>query len=517
MAEFDVEDELQALRSRLRGPSEAHDPHYTVTAHNDDEHRAELTLTRRVRDASQSVLRLVIDPSRQGTLEWVGSGRLRLKSYVARHEQELRSVVEQQVQPDHLVLLLRDLRVWVNRILDRGDAESGVGRRLPADPFHRWVLAVRLVEAVYPLLRTHLSDDLPADREARTLAARTRFLLLSEPFRHSAGSAWAKWVEPSSGVLPDEVLGLRLARAAREWQDALLRYQSDPSNFPWDARVELEARQLVWCDPTVASWRARWRRLPLADSTAASEEGARGQRSARMSGQERRHRILAREFFLPRFMLGDALVVRGSHLRVLIFAVAAVVAAAGVAAWGAWQADGAEDAALTAVAWAGLALGVAVVAGSLWLSPGVTYPLCLRIPAVAALGAAALVTVNAGPWRDGVAWPIILGMIALAYGYLVVEGRNHDLGVPAVLRRAFAVLSLGLVQSVLVASLLINYLAAEVTTRFAVPEDLASVVRLIAFVAAAGLVLGVLLQALWEARPITYPLAHLEWVDDTDT
>ena len=79
-----------------------------------------------------------------------------------------------------------------------------------------------------------------------------------------------------------------------------------------------------------------------------------------------------------------------------------------------------------------------------------TYPLALRLPAVAVLGASVLMPLGT-VWYTDPHWIAVAALLLFAFGYLVIEATNHR--VPRAPLRALTVLTLGLLHGGAVAIL----------------------------------------------------------------
>ncbi|WP_131745454.1 hypothetical protein [Frankia sp. Cppng1_Ct_nod] len=143
---------------------------------------------------------------------------------------------------------------------------------------------------------------------------------------------------------------------------------------------------------------------------------------------------------------------------------------------------------------------------------------CLRLPAGAALGMVALISLD-DTWAhpDTWTWPVVASVVVLAVagGYLTLEAQGH--GVPGgriLAGRVLAVAGLGLAHAVGVAALVLAAVVPAVTPDLAhklAGPGAASPAELLMLAASVGLAAGVLLQILWDDRPVTYPLTHLPW------
>jgi hypothetical protein len=351
----------------------------------------------------------------------------------------------------------------------------------------------------------------------RPLAARLRFLVLSEPMRwRGQDGAWWAW-EPDqvfggSGVL-DRALGERswglvvgwCQEARRIWQRCLDADQSQPllsQARPGELEAELQA--LGFCEQV--------RRAPLVLSVRPLAEQAPATAEDKAVADE----IIERHL-LPRFDVAGAAVLGlydDSHRRRLArTAATATVALTGLAAVACAASLEIKPAAALAAAFYVL-IGAGVVAyGSVWAAPWL-----LRLPAAAAVGIIALVSILPGGLlgTPHLGWLAALALTAAACGYLVVQARNHGVAGRS-LWRAVAVAAIGAAHALMVSLIGLVVVApafvadgGELALTWHHPRyGHAGTVLLLA--TAWCLAVGVFSQILWDDRPITAPLAHLSW------
>lgn len=351
----------------------------------------------------------------------------------------------------------------------------------------------------------------------RPVAARLRFLVLSEPMRFRGQTGKTLWhgdsnVFGGSGVFdrtfgPDSWTDLvgRCREARREWQDCLDTYQSRPlltNSKPEE--LEHELRTSVFSDgarPLVLSVAPLPQRAPLAPED-----------TAVIADSVDRH-------LLPRFAIGmvtrlalyDDDPLRQWARRLLAAAVMLTgLGAVGCAAWlrvhpAVW---------LAAACYALICAGVVVLPGSwgaMWL---------LRMPAASAVGIFALTSFLPGGWLQAPpgGWGAAAVLTAVSFGYLLVEVRNHGVATRSAVPRALLVVAVGAVHALMVSMIgMIAVAPALVANGGQMSKNIwahpgyghAGVVLAIA--AAWCLTVGVFLQILWDERPITAPLAHLSW------
>jgi hypothetical protein len=141
----------------------------------------------------------------------------------------------------------------------------------------------------------------------------------------------------------------------------------------------------------------------------------------------------------------------------------------------------------------------------------------LRLPAAAAVGLLVLVSLPPAWWQQGrVGWAPAL-LAGAACGYLMVEARNHGVGAGAAAERALGVTAAGALHALLICLVGLVLVAPSYVDRGAELARLwrgGSLCRSWGVLALAGawcLAVGVFSQILWDDRPITAPLAHLQW------
>jgi hypothetical protein len=386
-----------------------------------------------------------------------------------------------------------------------------------------WVGLCWAAEAVWGAVATDTfrPAEFPGDRELlRPLAARLRFLALSEPMRLRGASQGSWWSEPQvmkmtgrngpvGWVFGEGSWNLVVARcreARRDWLESLDSYQSHPLlALAHPVELEQELKALVF--------RGRLRHGLLVVSVRPLGEHAdlTGEDAAVISEATEAH-------LLPRFQLGPVAALASyadqprNHLQRAVWAVAVVLAAAAAVTFAALL-DVHLAAKLAALCYVLIVLGV-VAFGSRWAALWL-----LRLPAAGTVGLIALVGLLSSTWlaSPSAEWKAAAVLAAAAYGYLVVEARNHGVAAVAALWRSAIVAVAGLVHAALVSVIGLAVLAAT----FNPPGGkLAAVWRhpgywhtgmLLLLAATWCLAVGVFSQILWDDRPITAPLAHLQW------
>ena len=376
-----------------------------------------------------------------------------------------------------------------------------------------WLVAVRLAEAVRQVLEdAALDGDLTA-RRALPLTHRARFLLLSAPARFPQ----ERWPVPRVlGSL--DALASRAEQARTEWALDLLNHDEHPElRLLPPAALDTELRRLLFAD---GPGQRRPQLLYPAGvvAPAPSMPTATGSPATPARRDEEGLRTwLAQEAFLPRFMLGAAWRTQRHAAGIWpspLLGLLAVIGASPLLAvpWQMQHAAGvlrgvATAAALLYAAIACLALRRPVTA-SLW---------CLRLPAGAAIGMVALISLDDG-WatRDGWAWLwASVALLGVSVGYLCLEALGH--GVPrgrALAGRVAAVAALGFAHAVAVAALTLALVVPAIKPGLAHTlsgPDALAVGQLLTLASSVALAAGVLLQVLWDDRPVTYPLSHLPW------
>lgn len=404
-----------------------------------------------------------------------------------------------------------------------------------------WRVMALAVEASWSHFRT---SDMSEDERRRLLpvSARTRFLVLSEPFRNyvSGDPRWVPSGPEEEEKLPNYLTGFlgadswvvlvrRVNEARQEWQHHLDTYQSHPLLAHATGRaLEAEVRALACLD--------RYCDGPLVLSEKLLK-GAASPEPADLS-------ILTdsvEEHLLPRFALLSA---AGAALHKGQGYGPVLVTAATVLSW------------VAALTMAGLG-----IYGSAWIPAALTYaligagtlcygrlwamPWLLRVPAAAAVGLIVLISLHPHWWTGiRLSWPVPVVLIGAAFGYLLIEARNHGVGPVGRLSkeprtagedtrlldragrwawlvapgRALIITVIGLAHSFLTAVIGMTVLAPAFTETGTVlaqvwvtdgPTAEAGTILLMS--TAWCLATGVFSQILWDDRPITAPLAHLRW------
>ncbi len=197
---------------------------------------------------------------------------------------------------------------------------------------------------------------------------------------------------------------------------------------------------------------------------------------------------------------------------VLAVAAAAALGSLGPAVAGLYTVAAGLAAAVYAV------IGLAALAGG----PSWTHPWLLRQPATAALGSLILVTLPPRWWLSGAVAPGV-AMSAAAAAYLVVELRNHRVSPGAAVRRAVALTAAGLLHAFLVSLLFLRWAAPWFTQGsdhpaasldgwwVAAHSTVPSVASMLWLATTWCFTAGVFTQVLWDDKPLTAALGHIEW------
>ncbi len=411
--------------------------------------------------------------------------------------------------------LAAQVRVKEPRVLTRSFPALAVGLvrggplpQLPAE--EGWLVAVRLVEAIRIVLEdAATAGDLTAAR-VLPLVHRTRFLLLWAPRRFPS----VEFPVPRAFGSP-EVLVPRAEQARLDWALDLVNHEEHPQLLSWQAEeLDAELRRLVFVDTAeagvdtagVGRHELLSAPLPATMMPAVTGDPDPGLRT-----------WLVREAFLPRFMLLPTWRVLRPTVGRRPFGILLLMAMVLLAPVVAVAFDGHP---------LGVLRGVAAVTGAAYLAMfllaarrrEMTNLWCLRLPAGAALGMAALISLDdAWAHTNTWTWPVIASaaLLAVVTGYLAFEAQGH--GVPGgriLAGRVLAVVVLGFAHAVGVASLVLATVVPAVKPGLA--QTLAGPgatppAALLTLAASVGLAAGVLLQMLWDDRPVTYPLTHLPW------
>lgn len=383
-----------------------------------------------------------------------------------------------------------------------------------------WVALCWTAEAAWCAVRDGLSTaDGFAEGDAdflRPLAARLRFLVLSEPMRWRGQQDKAWWGRKSdmtlsggAGVLsrvfgPGSPLALagRSQDARREWLALLNEYQSHfVLSQSRGSELERELRAVVFG--------SRSRPLCLSGKSLTADVPVTAQDLVMVTDVIDLH-------LLPRFeLLTVSRLVLHADSKAKRWArrsLAVLITTAGVVAIVCTALSHVRLAALLAVVCYTLTcVGVLLPGqpmGPMWL---------LRMPAASTAGFVALMALMATGWlvpagRDW--WYAPLGLSLASLGYLLLEIRAHGVGSRAALTRSLGVWLAGAAHATLVSVIGIVVVAPAFTGNLArlwSHPGYASTGRVLALTVTWCLAVGVFSQILWDDRPITAPLAHMSW------
>ncbi len=379
-----------------------------------------------------------------------------------------------------------------------------------------------------------------AHRHLEPLAARTRFLTLSEPFRHPGTEAWMAWwgTEKLKHVFGHKSTWVELLRRVREardvWREHLDRHQSLPLfDHASPTAVEEEVGWLAFQESP--SGRSRYSGGPLALSGPILKDSGEEQKTWPPVPTSADRAVLGEvveRHLLPRFaVIATWSAVLGLYrhprhkgaLGMYGLLAGALLAALALVGSALFIERVPISAALYGIGFFYCLVGV----GTLFLGRMWAMPLLLRLPAAGAVGLIVLVAFHPSWWQNvTLGWwlPMLLG--GAAFGYLVVEARNHNTGsvtrgpgAPLVLAgRALAVAATGLVHSLFVAVVgmvvVTTVFGEEGSVLRKVWEGTSEQGNPVAILLASAfwcLAAGVFSQILWDDQPITAPLSHRRW------
>ncbi|QSB16755.1 hypothetical protein JQS43_11010 [Natronosporangium hydrolyticum] len=385
-----------------------------------------------------------------------------------------------------------------------------------------WMWTCWIAEATW----LAVAETTPEESELlRPVAARLRFLALSEAFRGGPSANHGLWVDRSGDPAVDlgmvfgtdtaHLVVLRCRQARWEWLRCLDEYQSQPL-LAAAAPVEIESEidSLVFRHPgpplvtdlgvinnanapLTADDEAvldnvlerhllpRMRLLRAIQAGTYSGTATAPRRPAAAAAALRWSRRWAG--LLPLFGAGAtlALAVRGD------FPAAAVAAAASYTLLGA------------------LVVGFGRIWATVWL---------LRLPAAGAVGLFALLTLHPQWWQSPIgSWWAATTLATASFGYLLVEARNHGVAAWASITRALTLAVVGAGHAFLVVVIGLVAIAPALIEDGRALRDAwlhwpaSTGLATLGIGTAWCLAVGVFAQILWDDRPITAPLAHLRW------
>jgi hypothetical protein len=377
-----------------------------------------------------------------------------------------------------------------------------------------------------------VTDDVPEPAAGdaivlRPLAARLRFLILSEPMRWRGQAAVAWWgiqrdlehlrgggvVDRAFGPRTWPLLVSRCREARRQWQACLDDYQSHPLLAQAKPR-ELEQELSVLIFRHGHTGRLPDGPLGLPAPTVNETASLTAEDRAVLADVTDRH-------LLPRFALRTvaslALFDDEQWLRWSRRITAGAVALTAAAAVGCAAALIFTPAAILAAAcYLLICAGIVVFPaewGAMWL---------LRMPAASAVGIIALAGLLPGGWVAAPprGWLAAGALAAVSLGYLLIEVRNHGVAPGTALLRSVLVALAGAVHAVLVSVIALGVVLPAFVSNNGTGKDLIAIWNqpgyghagmVLALAAAWCLAVGVFSQILWNDWPITATLAHLSW------
>jgi hypothetical protein len=386
-----------------------------------------------------------------------------------------------------------------------------------ADVVEVWLRLCWIAEGAWSCIDHDAGGALVAGDRALLLplAVRLRFLVLSEPLRHRTipDSPWLPTkltaIYGEQGLL-GRVFGVdcwhvlvgRCRQARWRWQQILGEYQSHPL-LAQASPKELEG------ELTALVFARRWAPLLVSGAPLAEPASATADDAAVVAESIEEH-------LLPRFNLiavarlaahGHGWGGRTGRLAMVSGVVATAALAVGLAAAGHFEAG----------AWVAGTTYVLLVAGVVGLGRLWAAQWLLRLPAAAAVGLLVLVSLPPAWWQQTrIGWAPAL-LVGAACGYLIVEARNHGVGAGPAAGRALGVTAAGALHALLICLVGLVLVAPSYVDRGADLTRLwrgGSLCRSWGVLALAGawcLAVGVFSQILWDDRPITAPLAHLQW------
>ncbi|WP_435110450.1 hypothetical protein [Nocardiopsis synnemataformans] len=422
---------------------------------------------------------------------------------------------------------------------------------------HQWFAWCWTSEAAWRALHSRSGENpLPLmDTEAEVLvpvAARHRFLALSEPYRGARGETGFVPSDAAHALFGGQGDHLILAhsRHARwEWSELLGRHESLPAlDGAEPGEIEAETDLLLFEYPgdrnTGSGYRATFARLgpPLAvnhQRLAGLKHGPRytTEDVGFASGIVERH-------LLPRYRVlttAHAALALAEYPRLGRITAAATLFLGVLALAGALSSPWLRSVPITGwspLSFAAVLAGFAYATGLVGLivhGRAWALPWLLRVPAAAAIGLFVVTTMHPSWWgaafeptameipgREpgaepplGPVWVALL-LSAAAFAYLLANARNTGVGIGAALLRAFLVWCAASAHALLIALLGLAWVVPVFSENghiFRGAWNLYPDAALAALLQAGAwcLVAGVFSQILWDDRPLTAPLTHAHW------
>lgn len=462
----------------------------------------------------------------------------KMPSRISPAMEELDTTKEGPAEIKEIRELLETEPDTLQRLLLLSDPIYEEFEKLP--PEQAWAKVARLAEACWQTISapTTISSKVERD-QLRPLAARLRFLTLSEPFRDDTQIKRSQLFDVYSLPFGNKNTLITLVhQARRDWLDFLNCYQSHPLLVlapPSELEQEIDA--VVFADPKkrypfVLSSDALARvsdnkinstyrsNLPETEqseeSSASSREHDRQRAKPTVEDVAVTFDALGRHI-LPRMRLFTAakLAIRvpipggknistsyrctAACVALLMLFIAAILALTGLLPFAAL---------LAGASYIFLVFCVAAF-GSIWASLWT-----LRLPATSAFGLLVLVALHPDWWLspDHV-WRPLSVLVGASVGYLIVEARNHGVAAGWAVARALAVAAVGTLHALLISTIgLVAVLPSYSEDGDRLTEAIGShPTAVLALATAWCLTVGVFSQVLWDDRPITARLAHMTW------
>ncbi|MET9794879.1 hypothetical protein [Nocardiopsis alba] len=386
-------------------------------------------------------------------------------------------------RPEHL------LGVVLPRLLGPQATENGKDtseeqerRAAQASALHVWSVFTVCVEVLWE----HVTgEEGKAHRHLEPLAARTRFLALSEPFRHRADDTeWEGWwrkeiLKHLFGRSDTWVPLVRKVREARDiWRGHLNRHKSLPLfDHASPLAIEEEVRWLAFQDPEPPEGffkplllRSPFSGGPLA-LTEPKEQGKGTQRKVSppdTTAEDRAILIEAVEhYLLPRFAILKTWSAmwglyrsRGHHGALLMYKILGVLLALTLTLLA--SALLVDRVPITWPLFSGVIFYACTVIGSACLGREWTAPLLVGIPIASAVGLIPAVAFHPDWWENATLnWPLPLTLAGFSIFLLLITIRKNytgspekTLGVPLTLAgRASMVAIIGFAHSLMIATI----------------------------------------------------------------
>ena len=369
------------------------------------------------------------------------------------------------------------------------------------DPdFRGWRVAWLIAEALRSAVSQGFADEDPIAHAISSEVARVRWYLLRAVLKADPASPLKVVAEASIGGFDAVIEKARLVRAA--WTGYLLDYEDHPKIA--GILVDEESRRLL-------------------DVSLVAGSGGYVPYDGRQRSEYAFRSLVARELLARRFLIPDLWREFGLLSGTVKWVIPAffllvpllLLAAGGSALAGC-------SAVCKPLPWAALVAGLlgylALAIAVPFASERLTYPFLLRFAATSLVGIVFIQSLPSTWLRQVLAGSVWLGVAAglllASFAYLVVEARLHGSHKRSAFLRAGMVGGIGMVHG-LIGALVYVLIAARLLGPDAVAgSDLAAQLQAVLVVASGAVAAGVLLQVLWEDRPVTYPLGVLRYRRD---